>query len=81
MIEDIDRSTIYIFRILNQVKVLPRNERVPDVGLVMGDRATPAFTRAFALAGTQPIGVFLPGNDEAGPLHTLDFDAVGVATA
>ena len=36
-------------------------------------------TLAEALAGAQPVGVFLPGDDEAGPGHALDLDPVRIA--
>ena len=62
-------------------KVVPVDVGVPDIGLGVGDSAGPTFTRAEAFAGAQALGVFLPGDDEAGAWRRGDVDAVGVAAA
>ena len=76
MADDIDRRT---FAIINDIEIRPVDIGVPHVRLAVRDRTTPAFTRAFALAGTQTFRVLLPGQHETDVLDAMHFQAIGIA--
>ena len=80
MVHDIDGSNGTRFiNILHHVEVFPIDERIPNVSLAVRHGTAPTLAGSFALAGTQTLRVFLPGDDKAGVFNRAHFDTEGIA--